>query len=92
MVSSNSWPKSTLEPGGWFQLGAFFNFQNFKSFLYGFQQYFFGISVAVVACMTRLLIFAYIVFVLVLSAKAGASADQKSSFLGLGFNYSSEAP
>ncbi|MGZ3690698.1 MAG: hypothetical protein ACXVAX_04305 [Pseudobdellovibrio sp.] len=42
--------------------------------------------------MTRLLIFAYIVFVLVLSAKAGASAGQKSSFLGLGFNYSSEAP
>jgi hypothetical protein len=41
--------------------------------------------------MMRLLIAAYIVLVLVLSAKAGAQAGQKSN-LGLSLNYSSEAP
>jgi hypothetical protein len=42
--------------------------------------------------MVKVLIAAYIVLVLVISAKAGANAKQDSNLLGSVLKYSSEAP
>ncbi len=51
-----------------------------------------GIVVALKVYMIRLLIAAYIVVVLVISAKAGAGLTEKSNLVVKNLNYSSEAP
>lgn len=74
----------------WFQLGTVFGYKSLKSLYFSVQLWFSWHAGCYVLVMMRFLIAAYILVVLVLSAKAGANSEESQVSLNV-FNYSSKA-